>query len=91
MSAQDMLATVRESALTALYEIGDSLAQDFIGGLSGILEGAPAAAREKVEGLVRDGYHFKKMALSADSQEDAREYAEQAEKVQRRIKGDAVF
>lgn len=82
----DLAKIVETSAEDALGALASDLSSDFVDGMKSILESAPKAARDKVEGLIRDGFHFKKAAITAKNQADAREYADAAAAVQRRIK-----
>lgn len=77
---------VRDSAVSALAPLSEELGQEFLQGLSGILEGASDAAKNKVAGLVKQGFEFRRRALVADTAEEAREYAEAAAKSARRVK-----
>ncbi len=77
---------VREGAINALEPLAAELGEQFLDGMGSILEGAPAAAKDKVVTLVKEGFRFKRKALAADNAEDARDYAEAAAKSARRVR-----
>ncbi len=74
------------TAIPALESEATKLADGFLDGMQEILLNADAAARDKVAGLIKEGFSFKHKAITADTPELAREYADAVEKVQRRVK-----
>jgi len=82
----ELLTSLQAQAAPELERLADDLSDQFLQGLKGVLEGADAAARGKVEELVRQGYEFKRKALTADDQEQARQYAGAVETSVRRVR-----
>lgn len=82
----DLATSLREHTLPELEKLAGGLADDFLGGLRTIFEGASNDAKAKVEDLIKKGYSFKQKALTADDQDLAREYAEAVETTVRRVR-----
>ena len=78
--------SIRTAAAPELERLADDLSKQFLGGLKGILANADAAARDKVADLIKKGYDFKRKAITADTQEEAREYSEAVATTVRRVK-----
>jgi len=81
----DFATTLQAETVPAITDLGEGLADDFLGGMKAVLDDADEAARAKVADLVKEGFRFKAKALTADTPELAREYADAVEKVQRRV------
>ena len=82
----DLMSLIQDQVYPALDNLTDGLADDFLDGLGEILNDAPTAAKAKVASLVREGFAFKRKALTAETPETARTYADAVEKTQRRVK-----
>jgi len=82
----DLVTSLQAETIPALTTLGSDLADDFLGGMQEILANADQAARDKVAGLIKEGFAFKAKALGAETVELARDYAEAVEKTQRRVK-----
>jgi len=78
--------SIRAVAMPQLETLASDLADTFLDGFKDHLAEADAAARGRVQDILKEGANFKLKAMTAEDQLMAREYAEAVETTVRRVK-----
>lgn len=82
----EFVTSLQTHLAPTITSLAEQSAQEFLGGLASILDGADENARAKVLAIVNKGFEFKEKALTASNLDEARLYAGEVETSARRVK-----
>ena len=82
----ELLSSLQAHTMPEIEKLADGLATQFLGGMKDILADADQAAKDKVAEILKQGASFKFKAITADTPDLARDYAEAVETSVRRVK-----